>query len=171
MIDAPADDHQRNHNQDDPGHLDAYDHCREQSDSRCDGEQTGNDSLDTSWLADDYPRRKSLRLFATASKQSNCGVLDETFTTLSLTSAVSGATYGEDSPTPAVGGSTCPPSVAIGVAPIAAAIVAVAMFIAPTAPPNSIPSVFPFAVPRICESNPAGTMSSVDPGIYITPTA
>jgi hypothetical protein len=43
VIDAPADDHQRNHDQDDPGRLDASDHCREQSDSRQDGEQTEND--------------------------------------------------------------------------------------------------------------------------------
>jgi hypothetical protein len=49
----------RNHNQDDPGHLDAYDHCREQSDFRHDGEQTETISP-IRRIAVDHPRRKSL---------------------------------------------------------------------------------------------------------------
>src|SRR4029450_8359657 len=40
VIDAPADDHQRNQDQDDAGHLNACDHGRDQPDSRHDGSHT-----------------------------------------------------------------------------------------------------------------------------------
>src|SRR4029450_12457653 len=40
VIDAPADDRQRNQDQDDAGHLNACDHGRDQPDSRHDGSHT-----------------------------------------------------------------------------------------------------------------------------------
>lgn len=66
VIDAPADDHQPNHDQDDPGHLDASDHRREQSNSRHDGEQTKAISP-VRRMAVDYPQKEIAgRPFATA---------------------------------------------------------------------------------------------------------
>jgi hypothetical protein len=57
------------------------------------------------------------------------------------------------------------------VAPIAAAIVAVAMFIAPTGSAEPIPSVRLFAASTHLRVQSGGNdVVSVDPGIYITPT-
>jgi hypothetical protein len=57
------------------------------------------------------------------------------------------------------------------VAPIAAAIVAVAMFIAPTGSAEPIPSVRLFAAStRLRVQSGRNDVVSVDPGIYITPT-